>query len=135
MTHEEFLSWSRLRHEQVGSPLSGIDLEDDGLDWNWVFGSYSFMDPAATAFASPDLLATQICRHVDHKIVEIIGFRILRTDIGTGWILKDNYHEDTAYVYHNAFQISVMVAPLFQQAGFDKFHFVCLFVCCLMIYS
>ena len=101
------------------------------FDWNWVFGSYSLIAPAATAFASPDLLVTQICRHVDHKIAEIKGFSILRTDIGTGWILKDNYHEDTAYVYHNAFQISVMVAPLFQQAGFANFYFVCLFVCLL----
>ena len=111
MEVNNFFNWCRLRHDSCGAPLKDLPLER-WTDWEFVLGFFSFhCEPGA----SDDTVIKQVYRRTTQQFAALPeGFQPLKGEVGSVWLLQNNYCEDACELFHVQSKKRHPVKVLFQ---------------------
>eukprot|EP00974_Lingulodinium_polyedra_P032290 3109942-Lingulodinium_polyedra.AAC.1 len=120
---DEYKAWAVQRHEQCKTPLALLEVDGYCVDWEFAIGCYNYVMPDAPEPLTGNELVHSIKKVSSGQVVQLPdGFKPTLDDVGAKWVIKKNYHEDTAEIYNTCTRRSQQCAGLFDQQAFGELY-------------
>lgn len=106
----KLLAWARLRWEAHGCRIQGVAFTAESLNWECAIGIFSYVIPDGPG----DTMVTEVQLNSDKRVVPLpMGFSCKKCEVSMIWFIRDNYHEDEAYLFNAKRQTQQKLGPLF----------------------